>query len=198
MPMNTRLRELTELHLCEGITVKRNMVATCCRVLPQMARATAEAFARGGHLFLFGNGGSAADAQHIAAEFVNRLKRERLPLPAIALTVDTSILTAISNDYSFEAVYAKQLAALARPGDIALGISTSGHSPNVLEALKWSCQNGLVTLGLAGETVTEMDDSCDFILHVPTRVTQIVQECHIAAGHIFCALVEEILFGPVE
>jgi D-sedoheptulose 7-phosphate isomerase len=180
------------------MAVKEASIGTCCEILPAMAMIIADSFARNGRLFLFGNGGSAADAQHIAAEFVNRLQRERAPLPAMALTVDTSILTAISNDYRFEDVFSRQLAAFGQPGDTVLGISTSGRSGNIIGALGWARKNGLGTLGFAGGAGTNMDDLCDTILHVPSSVTQFIQESHIMAGHILCALVEEILLGPAD
>jgi D-sedoheptulose 7-phosphate isomerase len=119
-------------------------------------------------------------------------------LPAIALTVDTSVLTSISNDYHFEEVFAKQLQAFGQAGDVALGISTSGRSPNVLKALQWARGNGLSTIGWAGMEATEMDACCDLLLHIPSRVTARVQECHITFGHVLCLLVEEILFGTMR
>ena len=193
-----RLSALTEQHIRKSIAVKEQFMGLCLEILPAMAQAIAHSFGQDGRLFIFGNGGSAADAQHIAAEFVNRLQRERLPLPAQALTVDTSILTAIGNDYRFEDIFTRQLAALGRPGDVALGISTSGRSGNVLYALQWARDNGLGTLGFSGGAKTDMDDTCSAILHVPSGVTQFVQESHIMAGHILCALVEEVLLGPAE
>jgi D-sedoheptulose 7-phosphate isomerase len=182
----------------ESIAVKE----ACCRMgfglILDMAGMLSTAFEGGHRLFLFGNGGSAADAQHLAAEFVNRFQLERRPLPAIALTVDASILTSISNDYQFDDIFVKQLQALGQAGDVALGISTSGRSPNVLKALKWARENGIHTLGWAGDEKTEMDDHCDLILHIPSRVTARVQECHITCGHILCLLVEETLFGAMK
>lgn len=195
---SSRLQTLAESHVRRSIAAKEAFVPTCGRTLPPMAETVAGTFGDGGRLFLFGNGGSAADAQHIAAEFANRLQRERPPLPALALTVDTSVLTSIGNDYGFGDIFSRQLAALARPGDTVLGISTSGRSANVLQALRWAREKGVKTLGFSGGTATEMDGFCQDILHVPSGVTQIIQECHIMAGHILCALVEEILFGPVE
>lgn len=182
----------------ESIQLKQAVARTSTTLIVEMAEVVAQAF-RGHHrLFLFGNGGSAADAQHLAAEFVNRFQRERIPLPAISLTVDTSILTSISNDYHFDDIFLKQLQALAQPGDAALGISTSGSSPNVVKALKWAREHGLHTLGWAGATLGEMDTYCDLILHVPSRTTARIQECHITVGHILCGLVDEILFGDHE
>lgn len=179
----------------ESMAVKEALCRKGCDLLLEMAAMLTAAF-RGGHrLFLFGNGGSAADAQHLAAEFVNRFQRERRPLPALALTVDTSILTSIANDYAFEDVFLKQVQALGQAGDVALGISTSGRSPNVLKALKWARANGLHTLGWAGAEKSEMDVICDLVLHVPSRVTARIQEGHLTFGHVLCLLVEEILFG---
>jgi D-sedoheptulose 7-phosphate isomerase len=179
----------------ESIAVKESLCQAGFELLLDMVEVLAAAF-RGGHrLFLFGNGGSAADAQHLAAEFVNRFQRERRPLPAIALTVDSSVLTSIGNDYQFEDIFSKQLQALGQAGDVALGISTSGHSPNVLKAMKWARENGLHTIGWVGVEKTEMDVTCDLILHVPSRVTARVQESHITFGHVLCLLVEETLFG---
>ncbi len=182
----------------ESIQLKQAVARTSTTLIVEMAEVVAQAF-RGHHrLFLFGNGGSAADAQHLAAEFVNRFQRERIPLPAISLTVDTSILTSISNDYHFDDIFLKQLQALAQPGDAALGISTSGSSPNVVKALKWAREHGLHTMGWAGATLGQMDTYCDLILHVPSRTTARIQECHITVGHILCGLVDEILFGDHE
>jgi len=197
---NLRRQYTTAVEQCfrESIEAKEALLRAQTGLILNMAEALAQAF-RGHHkLFIFGNGGSAADAQHLAAEFVNRFERERPPLPALALTVDTSVLTCIANDYSFEDIFVKQLRALAEPGDAALGISTSGSSPNVVKALRWASEHGLRTLGLAGEARSEMDTYCDQILHVPSKVTARVQECHITVAHVLCGLVEEILFQEAE
>ncbi len=162
--------------------------------LSQMAEIISTAFRKQKRLYLFGNGGSAADAQHIAAEFVNRFDMHRPPLPAIALTTDTSVLTAISNDFDFREVFAKQLMALASEGDVALGISTSGKSENVINALRWAKESGLITLGFAGKDKTDMDDLCDVIIHVPSNETPRIQECHILLAHILCGLVERMMY----
>ncbi len=189
------LHDMAASAFVESIRVKHQLKENALETIVSMADLLVRAF-RGHHrLFLFGNGGSAADAQHLAAEFVNRFERERAPLPALALTVDSSILTSISNDYSFTEVFRKQLQALADPGDVALGISTSSRSPNVIEALKWARENGLHTIGWAGEEQSEMDVYCDLLLHVPSRVTAHIQEAHITVAHILCGLVDEILFG---
>jgi len=147
-----------------------------------------------GKILIFGNGGSAADAQHLAAELVNRFKKERAPMPAIALTTDTSILTAIANDYDFSEVFSKQILALGKKGDIALGISTSGKSSNVIEALKVAKKLGLYTIGLSGGDGGLMKDFCDYLILVPSRETPRIQEGHLLFLHIFSELLEELIF----
>jgi len=149
---------------------------------------------KNGKILIFGNGGSAADAQHLAAELVNRFKKERTPLPAIALTTDTSILTAIANDYSFSEVFSKQILALGKKGDIALGISTSGRSLNVIEALKVAKELGLYTVGLSGGDGGLMKDLCDYLILVPSHETPRIQEGHLLFLHIFSELLEEVIF----
>jgi D-sedoheptulose 7-phosphate isomerase len=144
----------------------------------------------GGKLLLFGNGGSAADAQHIAAELVIRYKSDRAPIAAIALTTDSSALTACGNDLGFDALFARQLEALARPGDVAVGISTSGKSPNVLAALRRARESKLRTTGFAGGDGGEMRELCDGLLMVPSRVTARIQEMHIMVAHMLCKALE--------
>lgn len=191
-------REMAEQGLRESIEVKEALMRDSTATILDMADMISRAF-RGNHrLFLFGNGGSAADAQHVAAEFVNRFQRERPPLAAIALTVDSSVLTSIGNDFDFEEIFVKQLRALAQPGDVALGISTSGRSPNVVKALKWAAEHRVQTVGWTGAGGGEMDAYCDILLRAPSRVTARIQECHITVGHILCLLVDEMLFGPAE
>ncbi|GKT08465.1 SIS domain-containing protein [Desulforhabdus sp. TSK] len=193
-----RYREMAEQGLRESIEVKEALMRDSTATILDMADMISRAF-RGNHrLFLFGNGGSAADAQHVAAEFVNRFQRERPPLAAIALTVDSSVLTSIGNDFDFEEIFVKQLRALAQPGDVALGISTSGRSPNVVKALKWAAEHRVQTVGWVGAGGGEMDAYCDILLRAPSRVTARIQECHITVGHILCLLVDEMLFGPAE
>ena len=148
---------------------------------------------QGRKLLLMGNGGSAADCQHLAAEFTGRFQHERAPLAAIALTTDTSALTCISNDYGFEEVFARQLAGLGQPGDCAIGISTSGRSPNVLRALERARTLGLTTIGLAGRDGGDMRALCDLCLVVPHADTARIQEAHIFIGHSWCAMVEQAL-----
>jgi D-sedoheptulose 7-phosphate isomerase len=145
---------------------------------------------RGGKLLFFGNGGSAADAQHIAAELVIRYKKDRKAIAAIALTTDTSTLTACGNDMGFDALFERQIEALGRAGDVAIGISTSGKSPNVLRGLRQARNGGLKTVGLAGGTGGEMGATCDAMIIVPSPVTARIQEMHITIGHMLCVALE--------
>lgn len=158
------------------------------------ARLLAETLKGGGKVLLFGNGGSAADAQHLAAELVNRFQVERPPLAAVALTTDTSILTSIANDYDFTEVFAKQVRALGRAGDVALGISTSGRSQNVVQGLQAARELGLKTLALSGGDGGPVAEIADLALVVPSRNTPRIQEVHITIGHILCDLVDYLLF----
>ncbi len=162
------------------------------------AERIAVAFRAGQKLLVFGNGGSAADAQHLAAEFVNRFRLERKPLPAIALTTDTSILTAIANDYDFAEVFSKQVEALGSPGDVALGISTSGRSPNVIRALAKAREKGLFTIGLGGGDGGRLPEVSDLLILVPSSETPRIQEGHLFFIHLVCELVEEALFETSE
>ncbi|MFZ2089693.1 MAG: D-sedoheptulose 7-phosphate isomerase, partial [Desulfobaccales bacterium] len=154
----------------------------------------AQVLTGGGKILLFGNGGSAADAQHIAAEFVNRFKIERPPLAALALTTDTSILTSIANDYDFIEVFAKQVRALGRPGDAAVGLSTSGNSGNVVRALEAAREMGLNTLALSGGKGGPVAAAAEMAIVVPSANTPRVQEVHITIGHVLCDLVDFLLF----
>jgi D-sedoheptulose 7-phosphate isomerase len=149
-----------------------------------------EALERGNKVLLCGNGGSAADAQHIAAELTGRFKIERMPLPGIALTTDTSALTAIGNDYGFDQVFSRQVAALAKEGDVVIGISTSGNSLNVIYALETAKEMGCKAIGLSGKGGGKMNDVCDLNIIVPSDDTARIQEMHILIGHILCQLVD--------
>lgn len=142
-----------------------------------------------------GNGGSAADAQHLVAEFVSRLCEDRPAMRAVALTTDTSILTAVSNDYGYERVFARQIEATGQAGDLFMGISTSGNSPNVLRALELSRAMGIATIGLTGKSGGKMPPLCDYCIRVPSDVTMYIQQAHMALEHIFCMLVERRYFG---
>jgi D-sedoheptulose 7-phosphate isomerase len=164
----------------------------------EIARTMAVRLVHGGKILLCGNGGSAADAQHIAAEFVNKFQMERPPLPALALTTDTSVLTAIGNDDGFRHVFSKQAKALAGESDVFVGISTSGRSEDVNEALRCVAEKGIVTVGLTGRDGGEMNELCDFVLRVPSENTALIQEVHITAGHLMCRLVDYFLFEAVD
>ncbi len=159
------------------------------------AQIVTEALKAGHKLLVFGNGGSAADAQHLAGEMVNRFRRERTPLPALALTTDTSVLTAIANDYDFSLVFVKQIEALGQPGDVALGISTSGNSPNVCKALERAKELGLFTIGLGGGSGGRLAEVAQLSILVPSQETPRIQEAHVFFIHLLCELVEEALFG---
>jgi D-sedoheptulose 7-phosphate isomerase len=163
--------------------------------LAQAADTAASALKAGRKLMIAGNGGSAADAQHLAAEFVSRLVEDRPAMRAIALTTDSSALTAIGNDYGFERVFSRQIEALGQAGDVFMGISTSGKSPNVLRALELCRATGIATIGLTGRTGGKMPSLCDYCLRIPSEVTMHIQEAHLALEHIFCMLVEHAYFG---
>ncbi len=164
-------------------------------IIADIAKTIAKCFINGGKVMIFGNGGSAADAQHISAEFVNRFQMERPPLPCIALTTDSSILTSIGNDYEFDDIFSKQVNALGNPNDIAWGISTSGNSENVLRGLRAAEKNNIKTVGFTGNTGGKMVGICDHTLIVPSRTTARIQEVHIFSAHMICGLVDEIMFG---
>ena len=189
--MKERIQEI----FAASIAAKRQFLEENADTLIIVVNLIARTFTSGGKLLLFGNGGSAADAQHIAAEFVNRYLIERPPLPAIALTTDTSVLTSVSNDYSFAEVFAKQVRALGRAGDVALAISTSGNSPNVLRALEVCREIGIHTVGLTGGRGGELAGRVDYLLRVSAATTPRIQETHILIGHALCELVDELLFG---
>jgi D-sedoheptulose 7-phosphate isomerase len=163
--------------------------------IAQVSEILIDAMEKGNKVLLFGNGGSAADAQHIAAEFVGRFAFNRPPLPALALSVNSSCVTAIGNDYGYDQVFSRQLEALARQNDVAIGISTSGNSPNVLCGLIRARQMGLHTVAFAGASGGKMKASADHCLCVPSDKTPRIQECHILIGHIISELVEEAIFG---
>lgn len=166
-------------------------------VITSIAATVFEAITRRQRLFLCGNGGSAADAQHIAAELVGRFKAERRALPAIALTTDTSILTAVANDYDFDSVFARQIEALALPGDALLAISTSGNSRNVIEAVKAAKEMGVLTIGLTGGNGGVLKTLCDQVFVAPSSNTARIQEMHILVGHMVCEVIDARLAGAV-
>ncbi|MFW6372449.1 MAG: D-sedoheptulose-7-phosphate isomerase [Thermodesulfobacteriota bacterium] len=179
--------------LSDSISVKERFVHANLDTILDAADRLSVCLASGHKILLFGNGGSAADAQHMAAEFVNRFRIERRPLAAMALTTDTSILTSIGNDYSFDDLFSKQVQALGRPGDAALGISTSGNSENVVRAMQSAGNIGMITIGFSGRG-GRMRDHADLLFSVPSDTTARVQETHILLGHILCELTDRILF----
>jgi len=179
--------------------VLEQTVATTEAIIFDISQSILQCFQRGNKLLLCGNGGSAADAQHVAAEFINRFRFNRPALPAIALTTDTSILTAIGNDSSFDFIFSRQVEALAVKGDILVGISTSGSSANVLKALDTARNKGAITIGFTGERGQEsMGAKCDYCLVVPSADTARIQECHEFVWHVVCGIVENQLFGQPQ
>ena len=161
----------------------------------RVARATTRALKAGGRVFFFGNGGSAADAQHLAAELVGRFVLERRALPAMALTVNSSVVTAVANDYTYDVIFVRQLEAWARPGDVAIGITTSGNSPNVVRAIEAARKMGLYTVALTGARGGQVRTAAEECMCVPSTVTSRIQESHILLGHILCEYVEQAMFG---
>jgi D-sedoheptulose 7-phosphate isomerase len=181
----------------ESAEVKTRFLKENLPKLLEVIKLIAQAFEAGNKLFLFGNGGSAADAQHIAAEFVNRYEIDRPPLPAIALTTDTSILTSVSNDTNFSEIFAKQLRALGKEGDVALGISTSGNSSNLIKAFEVAKEMGIKAVALTGNDGGALAKIADYSLIVSSTSTPRIQETHILIGHILCEMVEHQLFFKV-
>jgi D-sedoheptulose 7-phosphate isomerase len=178
----------------ESIEAKKAFFDSHAESVARAADLIVTSVSAGGKVLIFGNGGSAADAQHIAAELVNRLNYDRPPIAAIALTTDTSILTSVGNDSSFDGLFERQLRALGRPGDVALAISTSGNSPNVLRAVAAARELSIKTIALAGRDGGKLANAVDIALVVDADSTQRIQETHITIGHILCELVEEALY----
>jgi D-sedoheptulose 7-phosphate isomerase len=176
----------------QAVLADRDIHATLVRA----AEITAHAMHSGHKLMVAGNGGSAADAQHLVAEFVVRLVADRRALPAIALTTDSSILTAAGNDWHFDRIFSRQIEALGQPGDVFLGISTSGNSKNIVAAFEAAKKLGIATIGLSGNEGGAMRSLCDYCIVIPSDVTMNIQECHLALEHIFCMMVERCVFGP--
>ena len=187
------MKNIVERIIEESLAVKKAFFEKNTDSILEAADRLAVCLASGHKLLVFGNGGSAADSQHMAAEFVNRFVIERAPLAAIALTVDTSLLTAVGNDYSFEEIFSKQVRALGRPHDIAIGISTSGNSPNVLRAVEEAKKMGMFALGLSGRG-GKLASAADLCLCVDSNATPRIQEVHITLIHVLCDLTDRILF----
>jgi len=188
--------ELLRTHLLTSIETKQQVLENCAPDILAAAARITESLRDGGKLLLCGNGGSAADCQHIAAELVIRLTHDfvRPGLPAIALTTDTSMMTASANDFGFAHVFERQVQALGRPGDVLVAISTSGDSENTLCALNYASANAIHTIALTGATGGKMATAAEVVIRIPSQSTQHVQEAHIAVGHILCAIIERSLF----
>jgi len=187
-------RQLIEHFVTESLRVKSEFFQNNATLIADTAEKMAQALRDGRKILLFGNGGSAADAQHIAAEFVGRFIPERMPLAALSLATDSSALTSLGNDYGFNAVFSRQVQALGNTGDIAIGISTSGNSPNVLEAMDVARTKGLLTIGFTGESGGKMNGRTDVLFRVPSGMTPRIQETHITLGHVLCELIDRELF----
>jgi D-sedoheptulose 7-phosphate isomerase len=186
------IREITKTkETVDAVLQDNTLLSDTIKVTEVVLRA----IRNGGKIMFAGNGGSAADSQHLAAELVSKLCYDRPGLPAIALTTDTSALTAIGNDYGYDKSFSRQLDAIGNEGDVFIGISTSGNSANVLLALEAARKKGITTIGFAGGSAGKMPPLCDHILVAPSDETPKIQECHIMLGHIVCALVEEEIFG---
>lgn len=189
--MSQRIRRWFE----DSAETKLKFVAEHADRIQKLADLLADAFRAGHKVLLFGNGGSATDASHLAAEFVGRYRRERAPLAALALSSDQAKLTYIANDYGYDEVFARQIQALGRKGDVAIGISTSGNSPNVLKGLQAARAQGLVTVGWTGGTGGRLVGLADHLFVVPSTVVARIQETHLTLGHVLCELVDEALLG---
>jgi len=188
------MREKILREFKESTAVKQKFVNENIETIIEVSKVMAETFSNGGKLILFGNGGSACDASHIAAEFVNRFKKERPAFPALALNTDTAILTSIANDYDYVNVFDRQLKAFGQEGDIVIAISTSGSSPNVLKAVETAKRKKIRTIAFTGEKSEKLAAISDYVFAVPSNNTPRIQETHITLGHVLCQMVEEILF----
>jgi len=187
---NTLQTEIQQ-QLLESAKIKELLAVECVDSIQKAADILIAAVHKGSRILLCGNGGSAADAQHIATELVSRLRFERKAIPAIALTTNTSTITAIANDYDFAAVFVRQVEAFGRPGDVLIGISTSGNSENVIQALEFAGKNGIQTIALTGGTGGALTDLADVSIVVPSKSVMRIQEAHITIGHILCDIVEQ-------
>lgn len=187
---------LIRASLEEGVQLRQAMLDQI-EMIEEAGRMWVDTLAQGGRIYLAGNGGSAADAQHLAAELIGRFEREN-GFPVIALTVDTSSLTAIGNDFGFEELFAQQVKALGRPGDLLVGISTSGRSPNIVKAARVARQRGMKVLGMTGRDGSTLESVADVCLKVPSSRVCRIQEIHISVGHIWCEMVEAALPSPAS
>lgn len=192
------MKALIVSNLVQSITAKEAFAQSSIDKIIELTEWARNTLESGGKLLIFGNGGSAADAQHLAAEFVNRFLINRRPLPALALTTDTSVITSIGNDFSFDVIFAKQVEAFGKPEDLALGISTSGTSTNVVKAMEAAKDIGMKTVALTGGTKRpggDLAEICDMVLNVPTDSTPHIQETHLWVEHMLCEIVEKKMFA---
>lgn len=192
--MENRIKDFVRDIIQDGIRIKQAILDDNLEDIIRATEIIIEALKSKKKVLLFGNGGSAADAQHLTAEFVNRFLFDRAALPAIALTTDTSVLTSIANDSDYRLIFSRQIEALGNKGDVAIGISTSGTSPNVLEGLEKAKVMGMKTVAFTGDRKGDLGDKVDIIISVPSTCTPRIQEAHIMLGHIICQLVEEGMF----
>jgi len=190
-----KMKNKIKSFIWESIQIKEEIIKNNIKQIEQIVKIISAAFKNGGKVIVFGNGGSAADAQHIAAEFVGRFKKERAALPAIALSCNSSVLTALGNDYGFEIVFSRQVEALGQKCDVAIGISTSGKSKDCIEAVSAAKKIGMKTITLTGCGVSSLSKLSDLNITVPSNNTPRIQEAHILIAHIICELVEEELYG---
>jgi len=190
------LRELIRDRISRSIEVKEALQKDghFQEQVMQVALQMVKSLEAGGKVFWFGNGGSAADAQHLAAEFTGRFLKERKPLPSMALSVNSSSLTAIGNDYGFELVFARQLEALGKEGDVAVGITTSGNSPNVIKAVEVANAKSIYSVALTGKSGGALKNIAKCAIRIPSEETPRIQECHVLTGHLICEIVEEVMF----
>jgi D-sedoheptulose 7-phosphate isomerase len=184
--------------VCDSVSAHERLMESALPILAKITEAFIHAIRTGHKLLFFGNGGSAADAQHVAAELVGRFARDSEPWPAIALTTDTSVLTCVGNDWDFTQIFSRQVRALAKPGDVVVGVSTSGSSPNVLNGLRAGRQRGAVTVGFTGGNGGSMNSHCDLLFCAPTASTPRIQELHILAWHAICEIVEKELISDTQ
>lgn len=198
-----KLDEKNNSFICEqiekSIQTKKDILTNknLMKLIEQISESATEVYRKGNKILIAGNGGSAADAQHIAGELVSRFYFDRPGLPAVAITTDTSILTAIGNDYGYENLFARQIQANGVKGDMFIAISTSGNSPNIIKAIKEAKHKGIITVGLTGISGGKMLDICDYCINVPSSETPRIQEAHILIGHIICSVVERNIFSDV-
>ncbi len=181
----------------ESAEVKRQTIITAVDSIEAAAQMLIDCYRTGGKVLLCGNGGSAADAQHLAAELISRLKLERAAIPALALTTNTSLLTAIGNDYKYDLVFVRQVEAFGRAGDVLIAISTSGESENVIKAVEFSRVQGIKSIALTGAKGGRLAEKVDLAIKIPSDNVQRIQECHITVGHILCELIESALYGTI-